>query len=253
MSRVLIRRFRPSDAAAAKALARRAALTSVVPFFTAMAVRETTWQVALMLAAILFVVVGFPLQYCILSVPITLSLLFVGIFLGHWAKALGQKDMDDVLATYASDPKCGFWVAELVHGGGTEDTEVTVESEDDVAGGGGGKVVGIVGIRIKSDPDMREPPASVAWLTRMGVDPAFRRRGLGARLADVALAHCVRRGFRAVELLTTEGHGAARSLYTAKGFQIVHHQRKVYALGLAVVNLYRMRLASVTIKMGANA
>ncbi len=44
-----------------------------------------------------------------------------------------------------------------------------------------GRLVGTVAVVRKSDPDMRERPGSVAWLRRMAVDSAFRRRGLGAR------------------------------------------------------------------------
>ncbi len=62
----------------------------------------------------------------------------------------------------------------------------------------------------KEDPDMREPPGSVAWLRRMAVGRRFQRQGLGAKLVDLVMDHCAEAGFRAIELVTTEAHEPAR-------------------------------------------
>ena len=108
---------------------------------------------------------------------------------------------------------------------------------------GTGKIVGTVAITIKEDPDMSEPPNSVAWLRRMAVSKAYHRMGIGDQLVETAIKHCLESNFRALELLTTDCHEAARSLYIKRGFEIVQCQKKAFAGGLAEVTLYRLRLA----------
>ena len=51
-------------------------------------------------------------------------------------------------------------------------------------------------VDIKADPDMREPPASVAMIKRMTVAAGHRRRGVGTAILEVALRHCVDARFR---------------------------------------------------------
>lgn len=53
------------------------------------------------------------------------------------------------------------------------------------------------------------------WLANIAVVPAYRRRGLGARVSELALAWLVRGGARTVTLLATE---AGRPVYERLGF-----------------------------------
>ena len=71
-------------------------------------------------------------------------------------------------------------------------------------------------------------------------------------LTDVALDHCARANFRAVELLTTEFHQAARSLYATKGFELIETTRKTYLGGLLSFSLYRLRVASIQLQTRCN-
>ncbi len=83
-------------------------------------------------------------------------------------------------------------------------------AEDLAGAAGNGRLVGVVALVEKRDPDMREPPGTVAWLRRMAVDAGFRRQGLGSKLVDLVMEHCADAGFRAVELITTQAHEPAR-------------------------------------------
>ncbi len=81
----------------------------------------------------------------------------------------------------------------------------------------------------------------------------FRRKGIASALVDVALEHCARSNFRAVELFTSEHHWAARSLYAGKGFDLVETSRKLFIGGLLAVSLYRLRLPCVVARSQLNA
>ena len=62
--RVLIRKYRgPSDDVAIKSIVDSGAMSTVFSFFLSMATREFVSQAVLMLSAVLFIVVGFPLHY----------------------------------------------------------------------------------------------------------------------------------------------------------------------------------------------
>lgn len=51
-----------------------------------------------------------------------------------------------------------------------------------------------------------------------------RGTGIGSRLMDHAMEHCIAQGFRRVYLWTFEGLETARHLYERHGFRLVHHQ-----------------------------
>lgn len=68
-------------------------------------------------------------------------------------------------------------------------------------------------------------------LAAMGVAPAWRRRGIGARLLAAALAQAKRRGARQMFLEVAEANPAARALYRAQGFRAVGRRKGYYGGG----------------------
>ena len=104
-----------------------------------------------------------------------------------------------------------------------------------------------------ADPDMKEPPNSVALLKRMAVSTQHQRKGVGSAMIDAALNHCIANKFRAVELTTTEHHEAARNLYAQKGFELAACYQKKFVFGLVSLNLYRLRVpCAILIKNSQN-
>ena len=112
---IRIRPFHYGDDAKVKRLLDQAAMSTVWPMFLGFAKREVTSHLILMLAAILFVVVGLQLISSLFAVPIVLLSMAVAIYMGHRIKiALTHADLNDVGQSYQSNPRCGFWVAEVV-------------------------------------------------------------------------------------------------------------------------------------------
>ena len=61
--KIFIRKYQPGDDAAIQKLVAQGAMTTVNPFFLSSAFREGIIQLILMLAAVLFIVVGTSLKY----------------------------------------------------------------------------------------------------------------------------------------------------------------------------------------------
>lgn len=259
---VLIRAYRIGDEAEIKSLVKDAAMATVWPFFFSSARREVISQFILILAALLFVVVGVSLKCCLLAFPIVLTLLFLSTWIGHLIKVVTtHHDLNNIPLEYTEKNKCGFWVAE-VFGEVSSKIEILQENQmslaevqrfEKVSGNNKGKIIGTVAITIKNDPDLKEPPNSVAWLRRMSVTKSFRRRGIGSALTDVAMEHCSQSNFRAIELLTTEHHQAARSLYASKGFELIETIRKPFFGGLLCLVIYRLRIPCILTRSHLNA
>lgn len=271
LPKVIIRKFQPGDEGAVSKLVAKGAMVTVNPFFFSSAVKEGVIQLILMTAAILFIVVGTSLKNSLLAIPLVLILLYVGIYVGHWVKILKTHgDLNDIHSSYLEDPRKGFWVAVLTSAGSVTSSappktlqkdytfHVVVDDDDEIDNDDEmfrnslhpncQSLIGTLAVDIKKDPDMREPPHSVALVKRMTVSKTHRRRGVGAALLDVGLKHCLLNRFRAVELVTTEHHQAARNLYASRGFELQSIYHKNYLLwGIVSLSMYRLRVACSTI------
>ena len=110
-------------------------------------------------------------------------------------------DLNNIPQEYTEKAKCGFWVAEAIGQPPTpknsENKIEIIREEDDIniqplrtlssSKSMESKIIGTIAITVKNDPDLREPPNSVAWLRRMAVAKSFQRLGIGSVLTDVAL------------------------------------------------------------------
>lgn len=98
------------------------------------------------------------------------------------------------------------------------------------------RVVACIAIIPKSQPFSGAAYSRAAFLRRMVVHEAFRGRGLAKCLLTRALHFARSRGYEAVELITTDLHVEARSLYTHCGFRL--HSRRLYWYGPVCVRTY---------------
>ena len=188
-----------------------------------------------------------------MTFPVFFTTLYLVIWIGHKVKAVAMHtDLANIDQHYMSDSRCGFWVAQVTDRGWTDPSTVASIPLDASARVYEQTLVGTVAVAIKEDTP-NEPPESVAWLRRMSVSKSFQRLGIGTTLADVALEHCARANFRAVELLTTEHHHQGRSLYVSKGFELMETQSKQYLGGLIHFALLRFRLPCTLMRSSLNA
>ncbi|CAB4065867.1 unnamed protein product [Lepeophtheirus salmonis] len=196
-----------------------------------------------MLAAVLFIVLDLPLFLAIASAPTSFFAIYLIIYMGHWIKTIkAHNDLNNIDALYSG--RKAFFVAEVIN-------DAASHSSDDFMFANSNyefpldspppEIVGTIALNIKSDPDMGDPPTSVAWLRRMAVKPKYREKGIGSRLIDVALSHCKSKEFQAVELITSQYHDSARNLYYRKGFKMKKSYKKNLLFGSFPIEMYRLR------------
>jgi len=83
---VIIRAFKPGDEAGCKKLIRDGVMSSFSATFCGMLFKEITFQLMILLSAIMFIFCGMPLTVCLSIVPIVVALMYAGTYVSFAAK-----------------------------------------------------------------------------------------------------------------------------------------------------------------------
>jgi N-acetylglutamate synthase-like GNAT family acetyltransferase len=73
-------------------------------------------------------------------------------------------------------------------------------------------------------------PGTIAWVEIVGVDPAYRKLGVGARLMEQFASSAEDHGIETVFTLVSEGHTEMEHFFSKLGFtpgRMTHFQKKV--------------------------
>ncbi|MBN3319208.1 NAT8B acetyltransferase, partial [Atractosteus spatula] len=200
----VIRKYQPSDHDAVVTLFRSGITEHVLPAFRQALLHPDNVGWALSLAVAAAAVSRGSLWPAAAAVAAWAGLLLLvcrETFHGY-VRAKLRTDMSDIPAHFLSHPDRCFWVAEAEEAGGSR------------------VVAGTVAVVRRGDGAGRE----CGEVLRLNVSPAFRRRGLGSRLTQVALEFCRARGFSRVALETSSVQTDACRLYLALGFTHVRTQ-----------------------------
>ncbi|NLR65111.1 GNAT family N-acetyltransferase [Chitinophaga varians] len=84
----------------------------------------------------------------------------------------------------------------------------------------GERLVGVV-FMVPSGQATAIYPAEWAYIRRLGVDPAFRRMGIGRRLMELAIEDARHSGEKILGLHTSTIMPAARKMYDELGFSLI--------------------------------
>lgn len=90
----------------------------------------------------------------------------------------------------------------------------------------GERLVGVVFL-VPSGQATSIYPADWAYIRRLGVDPAFRRMGIGRRLMELAIAEARRSGEKILGLHTSTMMPAARKMYDELGFSLIRELQPI--------------------------
>jgi [ribosomal protein S18]-alanine N-acetyltransferase len=125
-------------------------------------------------------------------------------------------------ASLLDDPQAQFFVATVKSAARDPRSGMQTELTDSSVGpvpGSGDSIAGYVVTWVVFDQ---------GDLSNLAVDPALRRRGIGRRLLEAAIAGARAAGARALFLEVRESNAAALGLYSSRGFTPVGRRRGYY-------------------------
>lgn len=238
----VIRPIRPEDCKEAKNVIVEGTLEPVNRFFLKAIFRETFGQAVVMVAALIYIVIGLKFQYCVLAVPIVIITTYVGVWVAHLYKAKYlHDDLKDIMQSYMTSNKTCFIVAEafFIPENLNKAPAYVSEVEFNKINWNGfytsnpelkREIVGTVAITRNNDSAVR------AWLRRMAVKKEWRKKGVGSHLVDAVIKFCSQKGFVGIELVTTECHESAKKLYEKKKFDVMafYHKKLLNYTGMSI-------------------
>lgn len=77
---VIVRAFKPGDETGCMELIRDCVMSSLGATFCGMLFKEITFQLIILLSAIMFIFFGMPLTVCLLVIPVVVALLYAGTY-----------------------------------------------------------------------------------------------------------------------------------------------------------------------------
>ncbi|XP_063629685.1 uncharacterized protein LOC134801094 [Cydia splendana] len=210
VERVVVRRARPSDAAARAQLLRDAYAALNNDAFMYFFFHEATLQAVVLVGAGLFIFFGCGLGTLAALPVLAAVIVFLAVQLAH-------DHMASVQAARLRTERSG-WVAERrgpprPPGSGAP-ARVAVERDGGAgAGAGAGALVGTVGVAASR-------AAEGGWLQGLAVAPAWRRRGVGRALEAAAREAAARElRYGALHAVTSALQPAARAILHDAGWQ----------------------------------
>lgn len=85
---VVIRSYKPGDEIHCKELTKSGVMSSLSSTFFGTVLKELTFQLMILFAAIMFIFFGLPLTVCFLVIPLVIFLVYVGTYIAFTAKTM---------------------------------------------------------------------------------------------------------------------------------------------------------------------
>ncbi|XP_037024709.1 uncharacterized protein LOC119066382 [Bradysia coprophila] len=218
---ISIREMKSSDRFNCEMLVKDYILQFINEAFLSCLFREITLQAVVLLWAIMFIIFGVPLLFCITSIPIVIVFMYFCVYATYWKCAM---EMSIV-------PVEQTWVAEsyepLFLRQEKEQMDYVVVNEDMLltrypnAKSLRRNLVGTIGLTTHRFLD------NCGWINRMAVNPKYSFHKVGEPLVTCLLEFCVNKGIYTVESTSTECQYTKRELLLKMGFtmkQIYHKQ-----------------------------
>ncbi|KAF4533190.1 hypothetical protein B566_EDAN001732 [Ephemera danica] len=244
MSVVVLRDYHPGDEIQCQDIIREATMSTVNVAFISGLTREFTFQLMVLVAAVMYIFIGIPLKFCLYVIPGVIIFIYICIWAAHSFKALElNQDINNIPRVYMSSDSTGFWVAEAYEpyfASTWPDGKAMIVNESGLKSCGidinkcRRTIVGTVAIACSRESE------DVGWLRRMAVRPQYQRRGIAKALLREAVSFCRTKGYKEVELVTSECHDAARELYLSAGFDVKQMYHKPIVGNLITLTMYQL-------------
>uniref|UniRef100_A0A1B6J7M3 N-acetyltransferase domain-containing protein n=1 Tax=Homalodisca liturata TaxID=320908 RepID=A0A1B6J7M3_9HEMI len=239
---IVIRDYKPGDEYQCREIVKEGTMATVNNAFFSLI--EVTFQLMVLSTAAMFIFFGLPFTVCLGSIPGVIIFMYMCVWAGHLFKSVElTQDLGNIPRVYMSSDSTGFWVAEAFEpvfmNNEPSHFKYSIFSEKEYkhkqidVSSYRKTLVGTVGI-VKS-----QISEDCAWLRRMAVRPKYQCMGIGKALLNEALQFCNEK-YQGVELVTTEWHDSARTLYIKRGFQLKQMYHKQLLGSIVAILIYQL-------------
>ncbi|XP_011684971.1 PREDICTED: probable N-acetyltransferase CML3 [Wasmannia auropunctata] len=242
---VIVRAFKPGDETGCKELIRDSVMSSLGATFCGMLFKEITFQLIILLSAIMFIFFGMPLTVCLSIVPVVVVLMYAGTYVSFATKLTEiNAEVNNIPRLYMSNAFSCFWVAEAFephlmtrH---PKEVRYTIMTEEQFRQANvsismqAKKIVGTVGL-CKSHRLDRS-----AWIKRLCVHEQYQRKGVASYLLNVAVQFAIDAGYSCANVVSSEYTEGGRELCLKKGFELKQMYHKSILGSYITVLMYEL-------------
>ncbi|XP_034196636.2 N-acetyltransferase family 8 member 3 [Osmia lignaria lignaria] len=222
---VVIRNYKPGDEIHCKELAKSGVMSSLSSTFFGIVLKELTFQLMILFAAIMFIFFGLPLTVCFLVIPLVIFLVYVGTYIAFTAKTMEvSEEVSNIPRMYMSNAFSCCWVAEafepylmtndpknihytIMTEQQFRDSNIDISSQIK-------RIVGTVALCKSHRLDKG------AWIKRLYVHERYRRKGIASCLINVAVQFAMDQGYSCANIVASEYTEGGRELCLKKGFEL---------------------------------
>nr|XP_022912852.1 uncharacterized protein LOC111423758 [Onthophagus taurus] len=238
---IVIREYKTSDISNINQVIRNAYLSSAFNAWLTFLGKEITFQMIVLGAAVMFIFMGVPFQYCIISIPVVMFVMFIFVYLAFLMKAMelshGKRfnqcwvaeSLDPILEL--NPPKNKLYRIIPEYKLGDEGIDLSRFRKT---------IVGTVSITKFSHDE------NAAWLFRLAVINGFRRKGVGQNLVQTAEKWCSDNRFHTIMCSMSECQENARKLFMNNRYLLKHMYHKQIIGSALTLLMYQLESPLIT-------
>ncbi|XP_018578504.1 uncharacterized protein LOC108916689 [Anoplophora glabripennis] len=233
---IVIRKQKDTDTPAISEVIRNAYISNVFNSWLNTLFSELTFQLIVLLSALLFICLGVPLFHCLISIPVVVIILYVIIY--------GSLIMKAAQVMYEKKPLM-CWVAEayepLLITKNPDNCWYKIVRDDEIdieelkLSGCQRKVIGTIAVMKHFQRE------DWCWLFRLGVEKRYRRKGVALKLIQTVQNWCHQNHFNNIELVLTECQDGARELFNVTGFDLKQLYHKKVFTSAVTLQMFQLR------------
>ncbi|XP_043803209.1 N-acetyltransferase family 8 member 3-like [Apis laboriosa] len=242
---IVIRSYKPGDEINCKELVKAGVMSSLNSTFFGIVLKELTFQLMILFAAIMFIFFGLPLTVCLLVIPLVIFFVYVGTYIGFTAKAMEvNEEVSNIPRIYMSNAFSCFWIAEafepylMTHS--AKNIHYTIMTEQQFRNSNIDissqvkKIVGTVALCKSHRLDKG------AWIKRLYVHQQYRRKGIASCLINVAVQFAIDEGYSCANVVASEYTEGGRELCLKKGFELQQMYHKPILGSFITILMYEL-------------
>ncbi|XP_053974299.1 N-acetyltransferase family 8 member 3-like [Hylaeus volcanicus] len=242
---IVIRSYRPGDEISCKEIVKASVMSTLNATFIGIALKELTFQLMILFAAVMFIFFGLPFSVCLLVVPIVIVLVYIGTYIGFTTKAMEvNEEVSNIPRIFMSNAFSCFWVAEafepylmtenpknvhytILTEQQFRDSNIDISSQVK-------KIVGTIALCKSHRLDKG------AWIKRLYVHRQYMRKGIASCLINVAVQFAIDQGYSCANTVASEYTEGGRELCFKKGFELQQMYHKPILGSLVTVLMYEL-------------